>query len=272
MGALIFCAALGWSYTARSRWEILALPLAAGALLAVLIANGFPAPQLLLSRVSLTHAALDGRATMRQEWVLAKAFRDADLVDVSAADGATLTPLYPDPEFLNATALEYAESKDGLTLKDAPVYPEQPALFYAAHIESAAQPASPQTFKAKDGSLRFAAPPLPALLQKRVAILVRPQGFSLLRNLDALEGFTLERYNNAEAALQEAFGRSGNEAVLKARAKALQLATKARGGQSGLVLFDKIAAGENLIEIGRSETEAEFTVFLAQLHLEQTGQ
>jgi hypothetical protein len=129
LGGLILCAALVYAHTSRSRLEAVLLPLGAGALLAALIANALPRPELLVSRIRSERRA--GSSLVREEWALLEAFRQPIETRARGPVNGALAPRFDEVDDLRAARLDRFREDGRLGLGNILVTQNQPALLYA---------------------------------------------------------------------------------------------------------------------------------------------
>lgn len=132
LGALLLCAALFYAHSSKSRLESAILPFCAAALLAALLANGFPRPQLMASRVIFEKHSADGSVVQHEEFLLLESFRNPISAKVLGPSGGTLAPVFDDSDDLRAANFSRIIRDGSVSISEISVTPERPALFAAA--------------------------------------------------------------------------------------------------------------------------------------------
>jgi hypothetical protein len=197
LGALMFCLIMLLCYSSRSRIETLGLPAALIALLAVMLANFFTAPELVISRVNWLQASADGLTLRHDEWTLVEAFRHPEGLIANGPKGGSVTPLFGSTAEIRHATGELLQQPDQLNLENVEVSPADPALIYSTHL--ATPPASaPATFSSADGKLKFGlAQPLPPYLQRKGAVFITEKGtFHVVEGLGDTGGFRLSKFED----------------------------------------------------------------------------
>lgn len=132
VGALLFCAALFYAQSSKSWVEAALTPFAAGGLAIALLANGFPAANLSVSRVRISTRSQDGRGLTLEDWNLLEAFQHPLKVDARALGQAALMPIYGESEDLNSGGISRSAESGRIELSGISVAPSQPALLRAS--------------------------------------------------------------------------------------------------------------------------------------------
>jgi hypothetical protein len=241
LGALMFCLIMVLCLGSRSKIETLGLPVALLALLAVMLAHFFSAPELVLSRVTWLQASADGAALRQDEWTLAEAFHSPQALLASGPSGGAVLPLFGSTAELRRASGDLLQQPDQFKIDNLGVSPERPALIHSSRLLPPLSPADGQAlFASADGKLKLAlAATPPGCLQRKAAIYITENGdFWLLENLDASTGFVVKKFEDAQSACRAAGG-SPSGAVVAARATVLSWATRAaaRSGRNTLILW-----------------------------------
>ena len=143
-GAVMFCLALALSLTSRSRWEVAGLPFAVTALLSVLLANWFPPPNLVVSRVQWARRSADGRAVTWNEWTLLKSFQYHVPAVISGPPEESLTQVWESPDDLQKAQCGITQL-DGIVRINVDVWPDLPAILFATHVSEDGPPGAAMT-------------------------------------------------------------------------------------------------------------------------------
>ena len=268
-GALILCATLLFARTSRTKIEAALIPVGAGALLAVLLANSFPQQELTISRVRWERQSTDGAAVVSEEWALLEAFRRPDETSARGPKGGTLAPRFDELDELRAARLDRWTDDERPALEKILVAPNQPALLQAASIATASRfdagaPEKVLTVNSTD-SVRIPAD-AQAGMDMRRALWVRTNGDAILLKKGASDSdYSAETYN--ARALQIALTEDMDPSLAKARAKALSWAIEdAKGsGRDALIFWtDSPRAIEPLIEIPNAAANAGNDFFIRE--------
>ena len=268
-GALILCATLLFARTSRTKIEAALIPVGAGALLAVLLANSFPQQELTISRVCWERRSADGAAVVSEEWALLEAFRRADETSARGPKGGTLAPRFDELDDLRAARLDRWTDEDRPALEKILVAPNQPALIQAASIalaprSTAGTPEKTLVVNSLD-TIRIR-PDAQAGMDARRALWIRANGDALLLKMNTSGGeYNSEPYT--ARALEIALAEDMDNSLAKARAKALSWAVedaKGEGGEALIFWTDSPRANEPLIEIPNAASNAGNDFFIRQ--------
>ncbi|MCZ7647215.1 MAG: hypothetical protein M5U26_18490 [Planctomycetota bacterium] len=241
VGAAMMAAALAYARAERARYMAAGLALGAIALLSAGLAKLFPAPELVVSRVTFREVSLDGRARREVEFAYLEGLREPERLRVGGPAGGTLN-------MLHETGAELPRSGWILETDDAArlAYGFKPAnllppLFEARRVQAAG--GSLDGLKVSDERFEFPADFDPDALT--AAYGRRPRGIWLALpegRAEALPGWWRgERFGeplrDGAKAVREALPEC-DEAEAHARWQALRWAMDRDAGRATLIFFD----------------------------------
>ena len=253
LGALAMCASLAMASSSRSRLVAIGWPIALMALLAVMLANWFPVPELIVSRIEVARVSEDGRAFTRHEWTCVETFHDSCALSADGPVGGSMTPLYSDTAELKSSETNYMETDQRLSLQNMAVIPNQPLLVFAAGTRVLPQshalpPASSLHSKSGKFSLNYRTfgggddegPGLAdSIGRSTAALLCSEQCLWLVTELDSKNGFAIRRLDDLPSVVREAL-HTADDSLVNARVAALRWVSREafRSGRDTLIFLN----------------------------------
>ncbi|HYG78057.1 MAG TPA: hypothetical protein VEK08_23830 [Planctomycetota bacterium] len=267
LGALMLCVFLILAVTSRGRLESAGLPVAFAALIVVMLAQWFPEPDLIASRVVWQRQPADGRVSHWQEWKLVESFRRTTEVSAMSPEQGTLSLLVPSAEDLAEAQADLERGDRRLSLDHVWVQPSEPVLLHASRIESATPAAGVELVA--DSRIKIN---LPGVLnpgvQKKLMILARANG-TLWYIAPNATGYDIRQFDSTLAAVQSSLRVAGDKA--RARAAALGWATRdaLRSKRDVLICWGEAPEEDvkSLVELEPANYEVASSFFMSSMEV-----
>ena len=240
LGALIFCAGLFYARASRTKIEAALVPVGAGALLMMLLGNGFPRNELTVTRVIWVRESADGTAIVRDEWAFLEAFQRPIAVSARGQKDAVFAPRFDELDDLRVAGINREIRDQRPTLGRISIAPNQPAMLYASDIQALAQPGSAVTDVALEilsakKKLQAHSKSMLKFDLSRLIWIAKNGDISLLQRSANESSYQAGPFSLRE--LENWFGRDHDATVAKSRAAALKLAVDDAGKEGGGVVI-----------------------------------